>query len=160
MTVYDDFLNGGSASVLALKTYKYGQNLTATITLQNTSDVGSGAYTYGVGFSIQDASGKVWDMWNSYGANPPSLISASPGLGIATIQLAQNATGAVTMTVPIPNTMALGAIQIRAVVWKESVLPLITRLFDTNWMTQDTNGNTIEIKTYDIRANISSVVVS
>jgi hypothetical protein len=83
-------------------------------------------HTFGVGFSIKDSVGILWDCWSN-GCVP------APGTDIDWVTLNDGAKASQIIKFQIPEDMAPGAAEVIASVWKEPQLPVSTRLDTTDW---------------------------
>lgn len=108
---------------LAVSKYR-GDTLKISAQITNTGDID---WTFGIGCSIKDSSGQIWDLYNGKIVKEPA-----PSIDSRTIKKGETITHSWTVT--IPSDMAIGDCLIRISVWKESSLPLSTRLADTNWL--------------------------
>lgn len=169
MAVYDDYL-GGAASILGITANKrLGQSgasgIQVAVTFQNNGEI---AWQYGVGFTIRDSAGALWNCWDNNIVAAPAGSEGSINRFPASGTLAVGSSGTANIVnIPIPSNMALGAIQFKAAVWKTNSAPLPsgeTALArwpsDGSWASLDSNGNSITITYFDIRANITSLSVS
>ncbi len=104
---------------------KRGDKLTISTVIFNSLDGVS--KKYGVGCSIRDANGRVFDVWDSQ-------ITPAPGNNIDSRQInaGQEITHVFTPTLP---TLANGRMFVRISVWEEDKLPVQNRLADTDWVT-------------------------
>lgn len=146
MSVYDDVsvsMATGDAQILGIITKPGTGSLSVDVTFTNT---GGSDWTFGIGISIKDNLGQVWNCWTN---NLVRSITGNEG-SIDTHFCSKNAT--VTHTVSnIPlNNLAAGPLQFVISLWKESMAPPSTRLAryptsDGSWAANDTSGNTVEI---------------
>jgi hypothetical protein len=109
--------------IMAVK--KRGDSVTITVEVKNTGEVD---WDFGIGCSIRDASGQIWDIWDGI------IKREQPGNGIDHRFIRVGETITHSWTVTIPSDMAIGDAQIRCSVWKESSVPVSTRLADTGWL--------------------------
>jgi uncharacterized membrane protein len=117
------FRAGVTVGPLLVSKYR-GDSVSISVPITNTGDVD---WTFGIGCSIKDAAGQVWDIWNGN-------IAKTPGAGIDSRTIARGQTVTQSWVVTIPSDMALGDAQIRVSVWQESRLPVSNRLADTGWV--------------------------
>lgn len=101
------------------------------------------AHTFGVGFSIKDSAGQVWDCWNGN-------CVPSPGTDISWVKLGAGMKTSHRIKFQIPQEMAFGAAQVVASVWKEPEFPLLNRLDSTEWETDRLIIKELQIPTADI----------
>lgn len=116
---------GMSASVGSLTVSKNpGSSVTVSVQVNNTGNVAS---NFAVGCSIMDASGQIWDIWDS-------TIMKAPGTNIDVVNnLAAGSAISKQWTFSIPSNMAVGPAQLIASVWKATWPVAEPRLGDTGW---------------------------
>lgn len=159
MSVYEDLISYATydnAQVLGITVKKAGQAMSVTVTFTNTGDLD---WTFGIGFSFKDGAGTIWDCWNG-----SRVLAGNPGA--VNKQLCSKG-ASVTHTIsniPIGADVALGTIQFKVGIWKQSTVPLIPPTLATwpvgdVWATQDSNGNSIQIISLEPAATIGSVVL-
>jgi len=107
-------------------TKKPGETLNVRFDITNGTNGIS--QNYGVGLSIMDAKGVVWDAVSAF------VLEKSPGSRISSYQINAGQTITANYSLTIPSDIAVGDGQIRISVWKESTLPVSTRLADTGWL--------------------------
>jgi hypothetical protein len=168
MSVYENYLGGGTATVLGVTYNKNpgSSTMSASITFSNT---GSVDWTYGVGFSAQDSSGAsdpvnhVWNCWTG-GIVAAGASGNAGSLDQHTVTKGSSVTHTIS-GIPIPVGMATGQLKFKAGIWKTNVGPIPTTETalawwptDGSWASADSNGNTIFIGT--IAASITSLGVA
>ncbi len=106
------------------------------ISLNVTNGNNSIAQNYGIGLSLMDSKGVIWDVINA------TTMMRSPGTSIRSEYFTVGQTKTIdfgtTMgsgALYLPTDMSAGAVSVRASIWKESTLPLYNRLADTGWRT-------------------------
>lgn len=150
MSVYDEYESYGEvATTLGVTITKaIGTDaLSVAITVQNDGYID---YNFGLGFSLLDAAGQVWDLWND-GTNHIALQNPSAN-GITPTGTLIKLTGQVTktITVTVPVGMSSGAVSMKAAVYKESTAPPAPSApISTNpasgWSPVDSNGNFLQV---------------
>jgi hypothetical protein len=125
LALLPNILKARTVAIGPLKVSKYrGDSVRISAPITNTGEID---WTFGIGCSIKDASGQIWDLWNGN-------ISKRPGAGIDSRTITKGQTVTHSWTVTIPSDMAIGDTQIIVAVWKESSLPVSNCLADTGWL--------------------------
>lgn len=109
-----------------------GETVNVSLGIQNTGDTD---WTYGIGCSVKDVAGNIWNCWSGGTA----LANSDPAAGqIDTHFIPAGQT--ITHVTSFPNPIVQGEVSGIFKVWKESVSPPATNLASTGWVSRIFSG--------------------